>query len=193
MKCNFNRVYVTEIPSLHLIAFEITDGTPDRLAIKNSVQNAIKTLLIDMGFEKIKDFSYGFLHLNAIERLAISVSHTRNLGIVALTDKRYHKSIGIDLEFHQRQVRENSKKFWINQDDQLEDPLLNLWVKKEAAFKAISPINSDCKLLKDLIIHGSRFRNSTEPKVTGQVFNFQRKIFERDVLLSIAALAPEKQ
>lgn len=64
-----------------------------------------------------------------------SLSHCQN-GFSCIYTTSPDLFLGIDLEPRTRIINPNSKRFFSSQNDTSE-PLLNLWVKKEAAFKAI--------------------------------------------------------
>ena len=86
----------------------------------------------------------------------MSLSHSKNIGIICLAKAADIQSIGIDLEFEGRKINPKSARFFM-QPDEDHSNLLEAWVKKEAAFKAISPLYPDCKLLKQIRFQNNKF------------------------------------
>jgi len=108
-------------------------------------------------------------HLVHYPDLLVSLSHTQHLGAAWVSKSDEQLSIGLDLELCQREVKKNTFKFFINSDDSSEDPL-QLWVKKEAAFKAISShLLIPDLTLKSIIIDKQNFHLNNNDKIKGIV------------------------
>lgn len=91
-------------------------------------------------------------HLKNHPHIKVSLSHTR--GLSAAVASKELVSVGVDVEFIDREFNHKTSKFFLRDDD-LEMPLLELWTIKEAAFKAIDPMglkasDKDILVLKDL-------------------------------------------
>lgn len=73
--------------------------------------------------------------------LRVSMSHTRNLGAVALCTSPDVLGVGVDIEPAQRVLREGAQRHFLNADDAADcsADLLSAWVAKEATFKAADP------------------------------------------------------
>jgi len=94
-----------------------------------------------------------------IPHLTTSISHGQRAGAVICVNKELVPGIGIDIEEESRVIAPRASKFFINSsDEQCDDKdLIFLWAKKEAAFKATSPLNQEVKLLKDIWIRNNQF------------------------------------
>ncbi len=93
-------------------------------------------------------------HLKTHPHIKVSLSHTR--GLSAAVASTQLSSVGVDVEFIDREFNLKTSKYFLREDD-LEMPLLELWTVKEAAFKAIDPMglkatDKDILVLKDLVV-----------------------------------------
>jgi phosphopantetheinyl transferase (holo-ACP synthase) len=91
-----------------------------------------------------------------------SLSHTKDGWAVALINNHEKVlAVGIDLEFANRSFKSETKKLFVNDQDNHQE-LLKLWCQKEAAFKAIFPlltrdILNKAFVLKDIFIKNNKF------------------------------------
>lgn len=94
-----------------------------------------------------------------IPHITTSISHGQRAGAVICVNKELAPGIGIDIEEESRVITPRASKFFINSSDEKCDDkdLIYLWAKKEAAFKATSPLNQEVKLLKDIWIRNNQF------------------------------------
>ena len=69
------------------------------------------------------DLNYNNHYLVNFSHLAISISHTKNLGAVVIGPRREYDSIGIDIELKSRIFAPRIKKFFVNDDDFYDDLL----------------------------------------------------------------------
>lgn len=74
-----------------------------------------------------------------IPELQISLSHTR-MGLGLCYGALGKTSVGVDLEWETRVIKPGIEKFFKNSsDNELDFSTLEIWSRKEAAFKALSP------------------------------------------------------
>lgn len=104
----------------------------------------------------------------------ISISHTKNIAVVASCAHPNILGIGVDIEFHSRTMKFESHRYFMNDQEMKFVPdtkaLMDFWIKKEAAFKSYRAIQCIAapKLLKEII-----FINENEyiyQNKKGQVF-----------------------
>ena len=118
----------------------------------------------------------------------VSLSHTDTIGASFVTNDKRIKSVGIDIESADRVVGENVKKRLLNEEDFIENNIIDLWVKKEAAFKALWPFVQDKNVLnyKDIIINDDFFLFRKEKILKGSINFFRKEINNNKYLLSLA-------
>lgn len=106
-------------------------------------RQALRNALNELGIS-VKTWSEleieNFHHLRMKPEILVTLSHTQNFAVAWVATQVQYKSVGVDLELCQRKMKSNTLKFFVNSDDEYSDPL-KLWVQKEAAFKALSPLN----------------------------------------------------
>ena len=98
-------------------------------------------------------------HFENIPHITTSISHGQRAGAVICANKELTPGLGIDVEEESRVITPRASKFFVNSSDEgIDDKdLIYFWAKKEAAFKATSPLNQEVKLLKDLWIKNNQF------------------------------------
>lgn len=126
--------------------------SPKRLREYAASRQALAEVCHLQSYEELEILNH--LHLLRDPEIKVSLSHTRGLACAAAS--RAVTSLGIDLEFKDREFNSQVAKFFLLQDD-IELPLLQLWGIKEAAFKAIAPLNlhqgiKEVLVLKDLTV-----------------------------------------
>ena len=127
------------------------------------------------------------LHLRNHPEIKVSVSHTKGAGAAIICEDVKIRSVGIDIEWSQRPVKEGIEKFYINErDDQIDH--MKLWMAKEAAFKAISPLYTGDKILvlKDIVINADSF--SAFDQFFGKLYFSVKKYKERKIKIACALL-----
>jgi phosphopantetheinyl transferase (holo-ACP synthase) len=192
MTCNIHIIQVLEIRSFlnGVIGYFYFKPLTEVLETKKSLEKAkhkcIKALLKSIGIELNQtSTSYNYHYLNDYPELALSVSHTANYGVIALAKRENHESIGVDIEIKEREINALTSKYFVNEDESPNN-LLEFWTKKEAAFKACSPVNPQCKLLKDLKIRDGHYYLKTSSPIIGEVQSFNYSIEGKDFIISIA-------
>jgi phosphopantetheinyl transferase (holo-ACP synthase) len=85
----------------------------------------------------IKDLRVsGYSALRNVPQFTLSISHTKGLGAALIADKRLYRSVGIDIEREEREVKE-SIILRISHPKDFKLRKIELWCIKEAVFKAI--------------------------------------------------------
>ncbi len=108
------------------------------------------------------------LHLENEPQMLVSLSHTRGLAASALCVNEQINSIGVDIEWCGRKIREGSFKYFVSQDIELEfHSPLEIWCIKEAAFKAYSPIYEKNQSHNKKVLVLTDFRISEHGKLKG--------------------------
>ena len=190
MTCKIHTLELPEIQQFFnggIIFFEFLESEHPKERKGNLDQaktEAINQLIKKMG-KSTPSTRYNYHYLESIPTMAISISHTKTLGVVILSERKNYESIGVDIEYQDRQFQPKTAKFFINSNDENSD-LLTIWTKKEAAFKACSPIIKECKLLKDISVANNNFQLQSKKTPLGQVKSFYQKIKDRKVIISIA-------
>ena len=100
--------------------------------------------------------------LESNQKILVSLSHTEDYGAAVVGWHSEHlKGVGIDIEFENRPLPSGGEKFFTRKEDDetLKAQPLRLWVAKEAAFKAFSPLYRGDKtlVLKDFWIVENSF------------------------------------
>ena len=145
-------------------AFRETQWTSSRYALLKACQQ----IQPDIHFQSFNDFQIEkHLYLKLDSNLLVSLSHNKEYGaaIVGFDSNSPFISLGIDVEFIKRPVKEGIEKFFFHELDQppqnlfFKNSKLAIWSAKEAAFKALSPFWKEEKVLvlKDLWIQGNQF------------------------------------
>lgn len=134
------------------------------------------------------------LHLKGSPEILVSLSHTKGVG-GAVSGPAGHDqlSIGIDLEWEDRQVKMGMEKFYLNdEDDRGNYTELELWSLKEAAFKSISPLLQNWPykrfVLKHIWIKEESFGLIGTHKEIGSLQLHKEKVSEKSLLISLASL-----
>lgn len=102
----------------------------------------LRSLLVEMGEEKVelKNLVFNnFFQLEKFSNYTVSISHTQGLSIAAVAkiDPLLY-SLGIDVEWATREVKQESIDFVKNKNDDYTDLTpIEVWCMKEAAFKSL--------------------------------------------------------
>lgn len=155
-------------------------------------RQALKNALEELGIS-VKSFAEleieNHHHLKKFPKFLVSLSHSRNFAVAFIASQNCYQSIGVDIELRQRKMQPNVLKFFINSDDEYLDPL-ELWVQKEAAFKAISPMIATPNLtLKMITIKKQSFSLSIKKEFTGTV-SLEKIIYKNEEFLLAKAFLP---
>lgn len=193
MECKFDLIKIPEMEvwsDFSLIIFSIpleVAAQEQKIWIKKGIQESIKKLLNSRNIVAKSELSYNHLTLNNYPNLAISVSHTKNYGLVGLAEKNTFISIGVDIELSNRLFENRLAKFFAHSTEINNTTLLELWTKKEAAFKALSPTSTECRLLKQIEFQEENFSLQNSPH-QGITTTFNHHFQEQNFLISIARL-----
>ena len=144
----------------------------------------------------------------------VTLSHTRprlkemalNFASAGLANKKKWGGIGVDVEWALRPMLDGAKKYFVNQLDQnfksfgswnkiTPPPLLLLWSKKEAAFKALRQTQRQFReqtnrelLLKDIWINGDFFGLCQSPQIAKGTVSSVEAFFYQSFIMSVAHL-----
>ncbi len=126
-------------------------------------------------------------------QIAASLSHTGRIGAALLAPIDKYPSVGIDIEPRDRKITQGAQKYFFNEHDREDLDPLEIWTKKEAAFKALSPVIGKFKwkkelLLKHIWIKRDKFGLMGRKKVLGKIIKLEKKLGEKNLLISLAFL-----
>lgn len=118
----------------------------------------------------------------------LSLSHTRGAGAAVLAKKTDYKSLGIDIEWSDRHLKDEASRFYRHPDDSpFYQDKLELWTMKEAAFKALSPRGfSGVLVLSKIIIKDGEFFTHEQPSIRGRVETYLKKVDNKNLWVAIA-------
>lgn len=129
------------------------------------------------------------LHMEADETKLVSISHTKELAACALCINKDVRSIGIDIEWVGRKIRDGSFKYFVSKEEELElySPL-EIWCIKEAAFKAYYPFHDQSQ--KTLVLTDFEIQEkATLLAPNGETFDFsltKQKVEDKEFILVLA-------
>lgn len=123
--------------------------------------------------------------LTTIPNYKVSLSHTKKAACAIVTDDANIKSIGVDIEWATRVVKPGIEKFFLNDKDTQELTKLEIWMAKEAIFKAISPLYQGEKVLvlKDITVQLNSFKCFD---FSGEFFFSIKKFDNRELKIATA-------
>lgn len=189
MTCKINIIKPTEFTQffkgkLCFFAFSPgKDSVESRQLLQIAKQQALEKILSP--FTPSKPIAYDFHSPTDFPNLSLSISHTQTFGAIALAERKDHDSIGVDIELSKRDFNLKGTKFFMNPEEDASD-LLELWTKKEAAFKACAPIYADCTLLKDLIIKQEKIFHKNRDIQIGAIKTCKINFEGENFILSLA-------
>lgn len=122
---------------------------------RHAILKALNREDLDINDLDIVNHSY----LKRFPSILVSLSHTKDYAVALIHDnnseKTKLKSIGVDFELSNREVKADVLKYIGHIKDSEYSPL-ELWVIKEACFKALSPIYGT-ELMKEIWINNGEF------------------------------------
>ncbi len=120
--------------------------------------NSLKNITSNPNFDDLQISRH--LHLTNFPDYKVSLSHTKDISCALLSNCPNYQSIGVDIEWESRLVKPGIEKFYINENDTEKLTKLEVWMAKEAIFKAISPLYKGDKVLvlKDIAIDEESFK-----------------------------------
>jgi phosphopantetheinyl transferase (holo-ACP synthase) len=102
------------------------------------------------------------LHFTDYPHILTSLSHTQTMGAACVASVQNVRSVGIDIEYKTRVLKEKLQKYFLHEKDPKDLDFLTIWVIKEACFKAFFPLRKSIPIdktwvLKDFWIDQSNF------------------------------------
>jgi phosphopantetheinyl transferase (holo-ACP synthase) len=142
----------------HLKASELENNKGGREASREALKLCLQDFNLDPNELEISLHHY----MKAFPNYCVSISHTKYYGACILAHRDQVESIGIDIEFSERKIPNGSEDRFMNESDLKTWTPKELWVIKEAVYKAIYPLlekfNFEKTLvLKDIVIHEDKF------------------------------------
>lgn len=139
--------------------------------------------------EKIDELEMVDHHrLKKYPNILVSIAHTKEIGACFISDKDEHKSIGIDIELKSRIIKKDTSKFFLTKHDLNFTDLLDLWLKKEAAFKALSPLTTKEKfVLTDIWINHNKF-GLIDDELSGEIIIYSKPHEDDELLIALAII-----
>lgn len=172
-----------DFSALEILNPKLLSAHPKRQAGFLAARKALQMLVPQAKLPELKLNEFHFLS-DYPERL-FSLAHTKDLAIAVMADKKDFRSVGVDLEFLDREVKTGSEKYFINNQDEKNLSELELWCAKEAAFKAASFLYSKNLVLKDFWIKKEVFGHmENSGKTLGEIKFFRLE----NILVSVALL-----
>ena len=104
---------------------------------RQALLEGLQSLGIDTKIESLQIHQYHFLE--HFPDYLVSISHNPRVYMAALALKKNFFSIGIDIEFINRSISSGAEKFFVSNLDASRFNFLELWVMKEACYKALTP------------------------------------------------------
>lgn len=130
-----------------------------------------------------------YQNLKNFPDFVLSLSHTRGAGAAVLAKKTEVRSLGIDIEWSDRNLKNEAGRFYNNPEDSLYENKLELWTMKEAAFKALSPLGFPGVLvLTKIIIQDGEFFTKERPEIRGRVTTHLKNFDSKKLWVAIAVV-----
>lgn len=130
-----------------------------------------------------------YQNLKNYPQFVLSLSHTRGAGAAVLGNKAEVRSLGIDIEWADRNLKDEAGRFYKNPEDSVYDNKLELWTMKEAAFKALSPLGFPGVLvLTKIIIQDGEFFTKERPEIRGRVTTHLKNLDNKKLWVAIAVV-----
>lgn len=130
-------------------------------------------------------------HLLNHPQIAVSLSHTKDYAAAVISDDPRVISVGIDLELTTRPIKEGITKYFEHSFDSAYSPL-ELWVIKEACFKAACPLfqkgKSAAMVLKDLWVNQTEFGVFDQKEPVGRIVLNYIDLFDEKFLVATAII-----
>lgn len=173
------------------ITYEVNFSDHDD-AFGNS-RNALKNLLVKEN-QNVSDLRSDLV-LENFQRLThypdylTSISHTKGAGAAVLALKENYHSLGIDIEWSERNLKTEAQRFYRHNEDVYNVSELTLWTMKEAAFKALSPLGFPGVLvLSKIIIQDLKFWTKERPEIVGELKLEKLPYVQRELLIALACV-----
>ncbi len=159
--------------------------TNSRMALKHLLEkegHQIVDLSVDL---TLLDFQ----NLPKFPEYLTSLSHTKGAGAAVLAHKKDYQSLGIDIEWSNRILKEGTQKFFRHPKDSIYENDLELWTMKEAAFKSLSPLGFPGVLvLSKIIIQEGVFWTNERKELRGKVSTQKLTFDNRELSIAIAKI-----
>jgi phosphopantetheinyl transferase len=163
----------------------------DKDAFTNS-REALASLLklesIDISDLKQDLELINYQNLKKFPDYILSLSHTKGAGAAVLSKRAEIASLGIDIEWSDRHLKEEAARFYRHSEDSAHyTDKLELWTMKEAAFKALSPLGFPGVLvLSKIIIQDGHFFTKERPDIRGVVTTYKKTVEDKHLWVAIA-------
>ena len=173
------------------ITYEVNFSDLDD-AFGNS-RNALKNLLVKQN-HNVADLRAdlvleNYQHLTHYPDYLTSISHTKHAGAAVLALRNNFYSLGIDIEWSDRNLKVEAERFYRHSEDIYDVSELVLWTMKEAAFKALSPLGFPGVLvLSKIIIQNQKFWTNERPEIIGELKIEKLPHQSRELLIAIASV-----
>ncbi len=171
------------------ISFDFDAYTNSRLALKKLIENegfSVKDLKSDLILESYQQLPH-------YPEFITSISHTKGAGAAVLGLKNEYLSLGIDIEWSNRLLKDEAQRFFRHQADSNYENNLELWTMKEAAFKALSPLGHPGVLvLSKIIIQNGIFWSEAKPNLKGEIQTSKIIFDKKEMVMSIATITKQE-
>ncbi len=128
-----------------------------------------------------------YQNLKNFPEYVLSLSHTKGAGAAVLAKKAEIASLGIDIEWSDRHLKDEAARFYRHPEDSSYKDKLELWTMKEAAFKALSPRGFPGVLvLSKIIIKDGEFYTNERPLIRGRVETHLKIVDNKKLWIAIA-------
>ncbi len=128
-----------------------------------------------------------YQNLKKFPDYVLSLSHTKGAGAAVLAKKAEIASLGIDIEWSDRNLKDEASRFYRHPEDSAYENKLELWTMKEAAFKALSPHGFPGVLvLSKIIIKDGEFFTNEQPSIRGRVETHLKNVDNKKLWVAIA-------
>lgn len=165
----------------------------EKHAFRNS-REALARLLLNQAEIKITDLKgelelINYQNLKNFPDYVLSLSHTKGAGAAVLAKKSEVRSLGIDIEWSDRNLKDEAARFYKNAQDSVYENKIELWTMKEAAFKALSPLGYPGVLvLSKIIIQNGVFFTNERPEIKGSVQTHLKNVDNKKLWVAIACV-----
>jgi phosphopantetheinyl transferase (holo-ACP synthase) len=158
--------------------------TNSREALARLLQNEAE---IKIGDLKTDLELVNYQNLKNFPDFVLSLSHTKGAGAAVLASKSEVSSLGIDIEWSDRSLKDEAARFYKNEQDSVYENKIELWTMKEAAFKALSPLGFPGVLvLSKIIIQDGQFFTNERPEIIGVVKTHLKNVDNKKLWVAIA-------
>lgn len=155
---------------------------------REALANLLKQESLEVNDLKVDLELINYQNLKKFPDYVLSLSHTLGAGAAVLSKKSEIVSLGIDIEWSDRHLKDEAARFYRHPEDSSHySDKLELWTMKEAAFKALSPLGYPGVLvLSKIIIQDGVFFTRERPELSGIVSTYKKPIDHKNLWVAIA-------